>query len=67
MLIFSTQYVLSLNKSNSIQLVFFAETGIATKHCCDVILIPVLKVGMQVTAESFPGEGRVGCWLKAQG
>ena len=34
--------------------------------CCDVISHAVWKNRTWVTAESFTGEERVGCWLEAQ-
>ena len=34
-------------------------------HWRDVILQTVWKMRTWVTAESFPGSGRVGCWLKS--
>ena len=34
----------------------------ATTHRCDVILNEV-----RIRGSGFPGKGRVGCWLEAQG
>ena len=46
---------------------FFVETGPAMTGLHDIILRAVLKVGPRVTAVSFLGRGRLGCWLIAQG
>ena len=51
----------------SIQLFFFAETGQATTRRCDVILHAALKVGMRVTAGSFPGKGEWAVGWKHKG
>ena len=48
-------------------IVFFVETGPAMTGLRDIILRAVLKVGPRVTAISFLGRGRLGCWLIAQG
>ena len=44
-----------------------AETGLTMTHHHDTILRAVWKERTWVTAVSFPGKGRVGCWLKVQG
>ena len=44
-----------LNKGRVVYNCFFVETAQATTHCRDITLRAIVKVGMWVTAGSFPG------------